>query len=1029
MENKILTHLIESRPHTNEFIDQWNKVYAEFKAERCEKCVSLRGVDISSMGLYVNRYTSCVNLMVESNEVHICNFLPIIIGSELDRLTREVFENKRLGSVFMFNNFWVFSCFLSTNPKLCHVYKNCSDSESVVRSYFYDSKNRGHMFFLHKDKLFLRDRYRREYLVFAPPSTIDRGPENYLDVLIKDITFTSVETSTFLLYIYRFMKTVNLAERNIDHISNKYIANTPHLYMVLLRSLQISLETIFQNVNDHDLRVRSSEEIITKFTNYAHKANLLNFMSRRTNVKYETGEVMKLQLKNQIKFKNFNHTQMYSPKNSEFTEFKSSKYYFRAIDVIHDMTNVRQQFYCGKIHDDSEFDFEIVKRMKIVNLNAVKCLMMPLDFIRFFSFFNVGSISSAGRFMNRTCISRETFFVNIQRTVEQLVKTLLEHYRDQRIADSENLTVIYINEIPIYFFQLEDPIHFFLLVKILVPRAIMTFGEFTEKNERYINISILNGIPLIPLTVTYKDDNAQISPDIAVFCKKCQTYRIRSSLNYLASRVNTSDLPDNNFCLRHILISSDELEFLFPTDKPNPYFYEIACHGALTITNDHRFTEISKMMVAINAYKRKIQLINILENPRDAFEQARNIDRNLKYTILAFEKNKLQNGCVKLFYTFGDYNFLNCEDGYVYNKTYAPNCFTFFSKKLIYECTKGSNLYFRNIFSLHYLDGYGVRIYIGVIYSYDPIYFRQNGNYNFFVEEQIEFSRKNAIRLYFMYFQWTTSFLNTELSSTVFLPRLTERRFRDSSGIKSISDGGVFDFSNSQEHEDFIFEYKISYERTQPINAISFQISKQYFQILIETNSVRQTLKIQNSYGQKGLAQYEDLSRYTSEHGAPVHLITSIYSILGRSAFGQFRRFSRNAVKIFDKLTGEFVGYGAYDYFFFSNDSAHNNFIFNVKRGGDNPMRLCRLTYESFLENDMSSAAYVKASEFEPSNSNPYSGVSRGIIGALNCYALYGKSVTFQRSHGLTYLRKHALDKRILQYLENNVQCKRKRKI
>lgn len=1052
-----LRYLKKSRPHTREYIEHWNEVYKEFNAERCERCVSLYKVEAHNLIMHVNRYTACVNLTIlDSYVVHICNFIPIIIGSTLDQSIRDIYSADRLSCVFMFNNFWSFSSFINTNSRLCHIYyNNNTKMQKNIRMYIYDRRNHGNMLFLldeQSPKLYIRDRFKREYELYddSVGQLADNVSSYALDLLFDAKWSENFTNEQFLGSIVAYMRMIGNTNRDIDDMSNKCICCVQGLYVKLLNSLINSLTYVMQtnnnSSNDNDEQeievMLKIQEMITKYTYFSHKANLLNFISRKTNIKYESGEIMKLQLKNEIKYKNFNHTQLYSAKNSEFNGREKNKLYFRAMDVTHDMSTVKQHFYCGKTHSDCEYDNELVKRMKVVNLNAIKCLMMPLGFVRFFSFFNIGSISSAGRFMNKTVLSRESFHINIERTVRYVCE-LVEYYEKRfHITDSTMKNIILINEIPSYilmgklnFWQL------FIWLKIHVDRITLQYNE--HQNEKFVNLSILNGIMLVPTNVIYNNKN-NTNHNLIEYCEKCREYRFVSSLRISLPIFERQILEDDyyaaRYCSRHIFFSREELQLYYKSDCeiPNPYLFEVCCHGALSITHRQTNTEIGKMIVAINAYKRKL---SILENPEDLFEIARRIDRNTKTTLIRNDGTYYtRDGCVKLFYIFGDYDMLNCEDGYIMNEHYATSCSTIFNKKLSYEIARDSIMYFDCSFKININRGNGLRVHICTLYSYDPIIFRQNGNFNFSIDETVDRERRNAIRIYNIYFLWNTSYLNNydqmryyaiksfDRLSTVVTPLSIVRRIRYGGHILENPPLETI-INNNNDNNNFIYEYEVRYDRCScVIERIDFQISRQNFQISLFVTNVRQTLKIQNSYGQKGLAQYGNIDHLVGEHGENIHIIASQYSIIGRAAYGQFKHFKRNAVRVFDRNTGHCVGWGAYDMFFFSNDSSHNNFIFNVKKGGENPMRMCKLTYESFIENELSSAAYVKACEFESSNSNPYSGISRAMLNALDCYAVYERRIEFRKSQKLTHLRKKILNATIVNDMKLQNLSKRCRK-
>lgn len=81
-----------------------------------------------------------------------------------------------------------------------------------------------------------------------------------------------------------------------------------------------------------------------------------------------------------------------------------------APDVAHDNTKVSQQFYCSKLLN-VEYIHEIVRRMRVVNLNVITCLRTLADFERFLSYYNVGNIVNASGVMTCTLGMRDILYI------------------------------------------------------------------------------------------------------------------------------------------------------------------------------------------------------------------------------------------------------------------------------------------------------------------------------------------------------------------------------------------------------------------------------------------------------------------------------------------------------------------------------------------------------------------------------------------------------------------------------------------
>lgn len=186
----------------------------------------------------------------------------------------------------------------------------------------------------------------------------------------------------------------------------------------------------------------------------------------------------------------------------------------------------------------------------------------------------------------------------------------------------------------------------------------------------------------------------------------------------------------------------------------------------------------------------------------------------------------------------------------------------------------------------------------------------------------------------------------------------------------------------------------------------------------MRSGPAKQTLKLQNSFGQKGIAHYADLSDLVTDCGEAIDIISSMYSLVGRSACRQIpeQRVVGGVRRIYSRSTGRCLGVGGYGYFFVSSDSTHNHFIYHMKHGGANPMRMYRLTYESLLENCASSTAFIKGSDFESGISNPYAGMPRTVNNALNCCGVHLRAVRIKSQRTLA-LRKRVYDIALLRRL------------
>jgi hypothetical protein len=131
-------------PRLHDSLFRWDMLYKHYGAEICarRKDADLRfyGVPIStrsSIELCLNeRYTACVNFNALDVMVrHVCDILPIILGSRLDRSIRKEFwaicdadkceearcDRPKCGLLVQNKNLYHFTVTMATNPKVAHM--------------------------------------------------------------------------------------------------------------------------------------------------------------------------------------------------------------------------------------------------------------------------------------------------------------------------------------------------------------------------------------------------------------------------------------------------------------------------------------------------------------------------------------------------------------------------------------------------------------------------------------------------------------------------------------------------------------------------------------------------------------------------------------------------------------------------------------------------------------------------------------------------------------------------------------------
>lgn len=400
---------------------------------------------------------ACVNLTVNDRRVHVCNFLPIVLGTRLDLRSRgrptdpnlaaklDPMLSNRFGHVYAYDNFWVFSSFISTDSRQCHKYREHTKAVScTIRMYVYDRTGKGHMFFMRQNdnSLHMRDKFRREIGIidelgrYRPTSeSIDVEAQQVIDAFARDALvppFDRLTVQDFFRSCYEYMRygvnacsngeerVLGCKDRDIDHLDNKRISVAPGLYGILMRSFARSLVDGMNSIGDDEsLTVQVIKSCAARYSVMSHRANLLPFISRKTHIRQDWCESMKRQMKSEIRSHrrlrgnappvNGNGGTIVNAIAENVTDDKVVTYSVCVSDVTQDNTKISQQFYCSKLHTDVEYDHEIVKRMRVINLNAMTCLRMPLQFERFLSYYNVGNIGNAGRVMTRVHGMRESY--------------------------------------------------------------------------------------------------------------------------------------------------------------------------------------------------------------------------------------------------------------------------------------------------------------------------------------------------------------------------------------------------------------------------------------------------------------------------------------------------------------------------------------------------------------------------------------------------------------------------------------------
>lgn len=91
------------------------------------------------------------------------------------------------------------------------------------------------------------------------------------------------------------------------------------------------------------------------------------------------------------------------------------------------------------------------------------------------------------------------------------------------------------------------------------------------------------------------------------------------------------------------------------------------------------------------------------------------------------------------------------------------------------------------------------------------------------------------------------------------------------------------------------------------------------------------------------------------------------------------------------------IGWAGYGEFFFSCDSPHDNIIVSGPNCGNNPMRICNLTYYAAIDSGLSTAIFNRISDYENYKNNPTNGVPLNIYKLLSVYRYFNRDFEFKQ--------------------------------
>ena len=157
-------------PMLRDSLRRWDMLYEHYDAEICDRRRQafrvVYGYDLDTRAsidlCLADRYTACVNFSAPDGVTrHVCDFLPIVIGSRLDRRIRARYwrecesprgagaksDLRKQGLIVQNKNLYHFTVTMATNPKVAHIYRKSNKLHKVdSRVYYYDKNFRGNMF-------------------------------------------------------------------------------------------------------------------------------------------------------------------------------------------------------------------------------------------------------------------------------------------------------------------------------------------------------------------------------------------------------------------------------------------------------------------------------------------------------------------------------------------------------------------------------------------------------------------------------------------------------------------------------------------------------------------------------------------------------------------------------------------------------------------------------------------------------------------------------------------------------------------
>lgn len=784
-------------------------------------------------------------------------------------------------------------------------------------------------------------------------------------------------------------------------------------------------------------------------------------------------------------------------------------------------------------YTDNEFLAEQIKRPPIATQqNSSKCACMPRSFQRFISFYQIGNLSTAGRFMNMAARTKLSFFVHpVVGVADHYYRWFQQTYRDDdnfrmpglgqlrrsvhHCIDHETyrcsrcFLYLIVNEMPYCSVLVDKRLEhqMFLLSKLRWPAI-----QFYRKSHVILSVSIQSGIIMIPVSMggvgrcqdhdEQQQQQQQQDQHYWYWCKQCGLYfpsdqtrfsssvfRLSYDLAYTYQHQRAKEKEEwvrggggggEEFidgmmkpCLSHVWFSPNDLDyyrsyhtlnFSAASARPLPLQYEIVCHGAFSCARFIASVDISKTIVSINAAKRRLRLGSQLADrtsSKSPFESI--MDQNARIVVypdvsgwrqavlpgtttavldddFMVLKKRMQKeidagageprpneplqeivvvpgrntffGC----FAFGDYEGLNCEDAYVFNERFRPYVENVIELKVNYykfdrSVIRTNRVQLKFDPSIHLNSGRGCTIKLGVIRSYYKLSFGST---------MITVNMSRVRNLYHYTLSYTSNAAYLRRGLKIFEDLPDGRRGLDFlEATVHTSRYNDEDYIRHNSKSTVLTLYDATATTLNGNIVVGAQVSTRQLRFRVSMKNVRTTQKIQNNCGQKGMPVYRDLSDLYTDRGGAVHLIVSSYSLLGRQPLSQLmeqRSFGGcdeafgPMLRVFSRRAGgRQVGWAGYGEFFFSCDSPHDNIIVSGPNCGNNPMRVCNLTYYAAIDSGLSTAIFNRISDHENYKNNPANGMPLNIYKLLSVYRYFNRDIDL-RDFGARRVREQIRD-------------------